>query len=90
MYISFYVEGAQEKPYDELFKAAPYLDLYEHIQVITDGVGYLLFDNKDECTQYYDQTIGADGPTQSNQYDGPQRVYALTCGPDGQTLNENT
>jgi len=38
----------------------------------------------------YYRTVGDDGPTKLNDYNGPCRIYALTCDPFGQLLNENT
>lgn len=74
----------------EIEKAAPYLDASKHHQLIGDGYGYLLFDTEEEMIKTYELTVGDDGPTKSNPYDGPARVYALTCSPEGQFLNENT
>ena len=74
---------------DELFKAAPYLNL-NHLQIISDGQALLTFDSEDEMWVFYNQTVGDDGPTKSNPYAGPCRVYALTISPDGIFQNENT
>src|SRR6267142_5136915 len=68
----------------DLFLAAPYLNFQEHSQIIIDGVGYLLFDTREEMESHYRQTVGDDGPTETNPYDGPVRVYALTCNNEGQ------
>ncbi len=87
MYISFFVPEHEE---DEAELAAPYLNLEKHMQIIIDGNGYLLFDTKEEMEEKFWMTVGDDGPTETNKYDGGTRVYALTCGPDGQLLNENT
>ena len=82
-----------------LFKAAPYLKTnedmdYEHIcvceQICSDGWGILLFDTEEEMEKYYNLTVGDDGPTDTNPYNGDYRVYALTCDPIGQLLTENT
>ena len=83
--------------FDELSKAAPYLRAFEDGtehgsvtgQIIADELGVLIFDTAEEMDQHYDQTIGDDGPTETNKYDGPVGVYALTCGPEG-LRNENT
>ena len=76
----------------ETVQACPILDwnIHEHAQIILDGEGWFLFDTQEECEKAFWSTVGDDGPTLSNLYDGPMRVYALTCGPDGQLRNENT
>lgn len=68
--------------------AAPYLR--DEIQLLSDGVGIVLCDSEEEMRLIYNQTVGDDGPTETNPYNGPCRVYAVTCSPDGQLLNENT
>lgn len=72
--------------------AAPYLDpdSPEHMQIIVDGCGVFLFDDYNEMERCYWQTVGDDGPTKLNDYNGQTRVYALTCDIYGQTMNENT
>ena len=62
------------------------------MQALGDGSGYLLFDSEKEMENIYYQTIGDDGPREqyTNKYNGPAKVYMLTCNPDGQTMNENT
>lgn len=71
-------------------KAAPYLDIAKHMQIMADGTGYMLFDSEEEMDHIYYQTVGDDGPTKLNPYNGSIKIYALTCNPDGQTMNENT
>lgn len=71
-------------------KPAPFICHIRHAQTLVDGVAFLFFDTEEELKEYYNQVVGDDGPTEANPYDGPCRVYALTCGPDGQLLNENT
>lgn len=89
MYINIYNDqGENEYNYLEVIKAAPYLE--SHNQVILESSGFILFDNVEEMLEAYNQTVGDDGPTKSNPYDGPCRVYAITCNPDGITMNENT
>ena len=70
--------------------AAPYLNGDEHAQLLIDGEGVLVFEHVDEMWRYFDMTVGDDGPTKTNPYAGPNRVYALTCGADGGLLTENT
>jgi hypothetical protein len=88
MFIAF--EWPEGVPLDEIAKAAPYLDLASDAQLLCDGEGFLLFDTEEELERAYRRTVGDDGPTPENPYDGPMRVYALTCFPDGELRNENT
>jgi len=71
-------------------RAAPYLSLKEHGQLITEGEGILIFEDNAEMEHYYKMTIGDDGPTESNPYDGIYRVYALCCDAEGKFIGENT
>lgn len=99
MYISFSSPDVADDPFDlfmsELALAAPYLGdrdpqrIGEILQIIADEHGVLVFDTEDEMRHYYDLTVGDDGPTVLNPYNGRIRVYALTCGPTG-PMNENT
>lgn len=84
--------------YQELVKAAPWLDYRNDAQILVDGVGFVLADTEKELYDLFYQTVGDDGPyTQdqnpngpANNYDGPQKIYALTCNPQGQLETENT
>mgnify|MGYP007068318580 CR=1 FL=1 len=89
MYISF-LAWCDKYSFDDLFKAAPYLDDEKYSQVVIDEEGILEFDTEEEMNHYYNLTVGRDGPTKLNSYNGPCTVYALTCGNDGNTRNENT
>ncbi len=84
MYVSF----SEEDQWVDVISAAPYLK--DKDQIIVDCEGWLLFDTEEEMNNYYNQTVGDDGPTELNNYDGPARVYALTCNLHGQLENENT
>lgn len=75
---------------DDVKAAAPYLSDEQAGQLWHEGTAFLLFDTEAEMEAAYWQTVGDDGPTKTNPYDGPGRVYALTCRPDGQLVNENT
>lgn len=86
LFLSF--EWAKGSPEDILL-AAPYLKRRDCIQILADGVGYILGD-PEEIAALYDQTVGDDGPTQQNLYNGPACVYALTMTPDGRPGMENT
>jgi hypothetical protein len=81
-----------EEDIENMCAAAPYLSWEDdqHIQVISNGEGYLLFDTEEEMEKCYNATVGDDGPTKTNPYSGSTRVYALTCGPDGKFQTENT
>jgi len=74
----------------DVIYAAPYLDLERDMQLLSDGQGILVFDSEEEMERYYKMTVGDDGPTESNSYDGPARVYAVTCSRVGELLSENT
>lgn len=43
-----------------------------------------------EMRELFQRTVGDDGPTPLNTYDGPVRVYACACSPSGQLLGCNT
>jgi hypothetical protein len=70
-------------------KAVPWFDFDTGFQCIADGFAVVLGTER-EIEDLYQQVVGDDGPTYLNSYDGPVRVYALTCNPEGQTENENT
>lgn len=76
---------------EEQKKALIFLDpeADDYHQIMMDGEGFSIFDTKEEMEAFYDMIVGDDGPTKSNPYNGPIRVYALTCGPNG-LMNENT
>lgn len=77
--------------HEEILKAAPWASESTSLWNLTveDGV-YLIFSSEKEMRAVYEQTVGDDGPTETNPYNGPARVYALTCDPEGNNLNENT
>jgi len=80
--------------FGDLTLAAPYLQLGDSSapwisQAIFEGQGFYVGSER-EVQDLYNQTVGDDGPTELNPYDGPVRVYALTFAPDGRTMNENT
>ena len=92
MLISFYVPSVEDcdDPYEEVIKAAPYLTFEKHAQILGDGKAYILGETRDEIYNLYNQTVGDDGPTKLNPYNGIVKVYALTCSPEGKFLSENT
>jgi len=86
MFISF----SDEELYQEIIKDAPYL-AKDCDQIINDGEGWLLFDSEEEMEEYYEQTVGDDGPLVSIEEDSRIGiVYAMTCNPHGQIETENT
>ena len=85
MYISW--EGDEKM--NEVIKAAPYLE-EEDIILCTSSNAVLAFDTEAEMDRHYDMTVGDDGPTELNKYNGPVRVNALTCSNEGELWTENT
>lgn len=76
---------------DETIKAAPYMSLTNsYYEILINNGGYVFFNTKKEMEEIFWLTVGDDGPTKTNPYNGPGNVFALTCDPNGQTLNENT
>jgi hypothetical protein len=76
---------------DDMMKAAPYLQWDAHGQHIMDGAAVVVCEDYDEQQRLYWMTVGDDGPTKTNKYDGKKaRVYALTCNAKGELENENT
>lgn len=86
MYIGF----IEQENIAEVTEAAPYLDFDKHSEIFTDGRGWILFNSEEEMLNCYENTVGDDGPTELNPYNGKVSVYALTCSPEGQLMNENT
>ena len=70
--------------------AAPYIDALAHCQILADEWGVVVCDSEDEVERYFDLTVGDDGPTEANPYDGPDRVYAIVIDPQGELCHENT
>ena len=66
------------------------LDLHRDSSCVFGGEAWFLFDTENELDEAYFDFVGDDGPTKRNPYDGELRIYALTCGPDGNLMNENT
>ncbi len=81
-------------PFDEhvfeTIKAAPYLNFQEHTQALMDGQAVIVCDTSEERDRLFDLTIGDDGPTETNPYSGPAKVFAMTISEDGEILTENT
>lgn len=90
MYVGIHDPIDQE---DEILKAAPCLlklESFFRLGFIEDGGGILVFRTEALCRAAYDSTVGEDGPTKTNPYDGPVHVYCLTCDDKGILHNENT
>ena len=80
----------------DLLEAAPWLETVEteqgpgHHVLWFSGEFYIFFDSEEEMYKCFNATVGDDGPTKSNPYEGQIRIYALTCGADGSLQTENT
>lgn len=85
MYLSWYAEDYDAG--EEVPLACPLIS--RETAIISDWA-YVFFDTEAELDDAFDLTVGDDGPTPSNRYDGEARVYALTCSNTGQILTENT
>lgn len=83
--------GSNETHHEEVLRAAPWASEGTALWNLTlEGCVFLFFSTEEEMRVVYLQTVGGDGPTETNPYNGPARVYALTCDPEGNTHNENT
>jgi hypothetical protein len=87
-----YLSVSMDSTYDEYRQAAPYLanDPVLWIQFQLKGWVLLTFKFEKECDAYYRQTVGDDGPTKTNSYNGPARVYACKIKPYSGITAENT
>ena len=87
-----YLAFDPDQELEATLSAAPYLrrDLAAFGQLVADAGGYIVCDNDAEMEELFWQTVGDDGPTAANPYQGSGRIYALTCSADGQLRNENT
>jgi hypothetical protein len=85
-----YISWNEEDLYTELMKAAPYLKGHEIAILSANSHIVLIFDTEKEMVYCFNQTVGDDGPTKLNDYEGLTRVYALTCSDKGELWNENT
>jgi hypothetical protein len=90
IYVSYTGPDGVSTYYRDFTAAAPYLNLDQHAQFLFEGGGIILCDSKEEVDRLYWSTVGDDGPTPLNPYDGPGRVYAITCDDEGEWRNENT
>lgn len=91
MYVHIATNGKEDPgDFSEVYKAAPYLSYPSMMQIVFNSGGFIVFDSEEEMGRAYDQTVGDDGPTATNPYEGPASVYALTCHADGDLGTENT
>lgn len=82
----------------ERFKSCPLFDIdfvtgrssCGHMQGLADGEYYFFYGTENDLLKAYNLVVGKDGPTVTNPYVGPAATYALTCGPTGELLTENT
>ena len=97
MFVS--IQGCQDRSWREIFRALPWADhqngkdagvLKEYAQALTDQSWVMLFKTEKDMRWYYERTVGDDRLTRWNPHKGPARVYAITCSPAGELLNENT
>jgi len=77
----------------ELHLAAPWvtaLDIHDRVEFEITGEIVLLFDSEEDARMAFDVTVGDDGPTVSNPYNGETRVYACLISPSSGAVTENT
>lgn len=73
----------------EIWKAAPILSEAD-IQATADGHAFVVCHDEEEMYRIFNSIVGDDGPTESNPYSGPARVYALAINAYGESISENT
>ena len=87
------LEDLPQDKFDEAFKlAAPWVpdDCWVQTEVLLNGRAFVLFETELEARVAFESTVGDDGPTERNPYDGPYKVYALLASPEAGALTENT
>lgn len=98
LYLSFHSvqlvrQGAVRSNEEAILKAAPCLQElgpFDLTSFILVGGGILVFPSETAARKAYSSTVGEDGPTKTNPYKGPVKVYACLCGPDGKIRTENS
>ncbi len=73
---------------NDVQRAAPFLSWDEAEEVLHKG-SVFLFDLEADVWPLFEQIV-CDGPTETNSYDGPCRIYATIWSPKGGCVNENT
>ena len=86
---SFADDWSTELRYAEVREAAPWMDRLMVVRAVEGDVGFVV-GTEAEVLAAFGATVGDEGPTKTNPYNGGARVYALTCGADGELRNENT
>ncbi len=76
--------------FEDVQAAAPWVPLLDLPQLYAGSHLFYTFETEEECVQHYLRVVGEDGPTASNPYNGPGRVYALMFNDQGQPVTENT
>ena len=84
-----YMSTSEQDP-NALLGPAPFLSNEELNHLAYKGSLYLLFPRGEDAYNTFHQVVGDDGPTRTNPYNGPVKVYACVCGPDGKITTENT
>lgn len=89
---AFSDDASYEDELDQVKGTAPWFFELKRNEILywNDGGTVVLFNSEAELNIAFDNTVGDDGPTITNKYSGPGSAYALTCGPDGGLINENT
>jgi hypothetical protein len=74
---------------EEMHKAVPLMSKEQAHHLWMEGNLFLEFETEDSAREFFDSVVGDDGPTKTNSYNGPARVFALWGEPRG-WLSENT
>jgi hypothetical protein len=67
---------------EELNKACPKLDIMEVQRLYTEML-FIKFDKELEAREFFGTVVGEDGPTKTNPYNGPIKIYSCLFGPFG-------
>jgi hypothetical protein len=76
----------------ELPLAVPYL-AHDHETILELACGksvIIVCDDHSELFELFNLTVGDDGPTETNPYDGSVSVYAMTCDENGNLGTTNS
>lgn len=83
-----YISFDDMAPTTQVLKAAPYLNTDS--EITWDGHGIIVCNTEAEMEKVFRQTVGDEGPTKLNKYNGSTRVYACTINNKGEMVNTNT
>lgn len=86
---ALYISWLDDANIHNILEAAPYLTMDDDYQMLSDCTGVVLCESEKEVWKIFDQTVGDEGATEANQYDGPGNVYACIMGPEG-AIHTNT